>query len=228
MYPLITIIIIAVAVLVSLGNKWYAVMVLICGFPLLAILLEWFRGTKARHRTGRENCLKSFFSLLWSNRARYGGFVVHIGVILIALGIIGSSFYSIERTATLEVGQSVDVGKYEFTYDNLVLRQGFTKVRAVAEISASKNSHMMGTLYPEYNYWHSQGESFAEVAVRTAPVDDLFVSMAWTSHDPLDKSATFRIIVNPLVMWIWIGGGFMLLGGAISFMHPIKLLNAKR
>jgi cytochrome c-type biogenesis protein CcmF len=72
-------------------------------------------------------------------------------------------------------------------------------------------------MYPSYDYWFDYNDCFAEVAVRTTPVEDLFVSMVWTSYNPEDKSATFRVLVNPMVVWIWVGGGFFLVGGAIAF-----------
>jgi len=197
---------------------------LVCGFPLLTIFMEWFQGTRARYRTAKGNYIQAFLSLVWSRRARYGGFIVHIGIILIALGIIASSFYSIEKTATLDVGQSMNVGEYELTYDELTLKQSVARVSAIAHISVNRNGKLIKIMYPEYNHWFSQKESFAEVAIRTTPADDLFVSLIWTGYDPKDKSATFRILVNPLVVWIWIGGGFLLLGGVISFSQPIKHL----
>ncbi|MEJ2740752.1 MAG: cytochrome c-type biogenesis CcmF C-terminal domain-containing protein, partial [Dehalococcoidia bacterium] len=57
----------------------------------------------------------------------------------------------------------------------------------------------------------------AEVAVRSTPAKDIFVSLVWTTYDPDNPEATFRVLVNPMVLWIWIGGGFFLLGGALAF-----------
>jgi len=62
-------------------------------------------------------------------------------------------------------------------------------------------------------------DTFAEISVRTTPAEDIFVSLVWTSFDQQDKSVTIRAMVNPLVVWIWIGGGFLLLGGVIAFSH---------
>ena len=223
LYPFLAIFIIAVVILIFGGN-WYAIMVLVCGFPLLNIFREWFRGTRERNRTMKGNYIQAFLSLVRNRRARYGGFIVHIGIILIALGIIASSLYSIEKTATLDVGQSMNVGRYELTYDELTLKQSAEKASAIAHISVNRNGRLIKIMYPEYNYWFSQKESFAEVAIRTTPADDLFISLVWTGYDPSDKLATFRVLVNPLVIWIWVGGGFLLLGGLISFSQSVKQL----
>ena len=227
LYPFLAILIISIVALI-LGGNWYAVIVLVCGFPLAIILMEWFRGTRARHRTTGVSYIKAFFSLVWNKRARYGGFVVHIGIILVALGIIASSFYSIDKTATLEVGQSMQVGEYELTYDELMLKQSVESASAIAHVSINRNGRLINVMYPEYNYWFNYKEAFAEVAIRTTPADDLFVSLVWTGYDPMDKSATFRVLVNPLVIWIWVGGVFLLLGGIISFSQPVEKLPGAR
>jgi len=217
LYIIITIIIIAVIVLVTSVGNWYAVAAIICGVPLVTIFLEWYRGVKARFQARGENPVRAFWSLLTRNRARYGGFIVHIGIVLIALGIIGSSFYSIEKTETLNIGDSMNISDYRLSYSELVLKQDNQKVSAVASLDVIKNHRIAGTMHPSYNYWFSHNDHFAEVTVRTTPAEDLFVSLVWTGYDPGDKSSTFRVLVNPLIVWIWVGGGFMLLGGTIAF-----------
>jgi len=212
--------VISVIILITTGDSWYAVVPPVCGFALFVIFAEWFRGIRARHRSHGENPARAFLSLLWNRRARYGGFIVHIGIVIIALGIIGSSLYPIERTETLDIGDSMKIGKYELTYQELTFVQDNTKVRAIASISLNRDGKLVDTLLPEYNYWFSNEEAYAEVAFRTTLAEDMFVSLAWTAFDPADKSATIRALVNPLIVWIWIGGILLLLGGIISFSLP--------
>jgi len=224
LYALLATIVIAIVILISGIGNWYAAAAIICGLPLFTICLEWYRGTKARHRTKKENCIRAFLSLLGSNRARYGGFLAHIGIILIALGIIVSSFYSIEKTVTLNIGESMNIGDYALTYKELTLKQDNVRVSAVASMSVSRNGHPAGIMRPSYDYWFRHKDHFVEVAVRTTPAEDLFISLVWTSYDPKDKSATFRVLVNPLIVWIWVGGGFFLLGGAVALSTKVKPL----
>ena len=225
LYIFLAVLVIAMIILVSSIGNWYIAAVVVCGFPLLAIFQEWFRGTRARRRTSRRNPVQAFFSLLSRNRTRYGGFLAHIGVILIALGVIASSFYSIEKMTTLDVGDSTNIGDYKLTYVDLVLKQDNVKVSAVAAVSVSRNGNLIRTMYPSYDYWFGYKDHFAEVAVHTTPAEDLFVSLVWTKYDPKDKAATFRILVNPLIIWIWIGGGFFLLGGVVASSSNDKLLS---
>ena len=224
LYTFIIALVVVIAVLISGAGKWYIVVTIICGFPFLNIFQEWFRGTRARHRTRKENYLRAYLSLLGSNRARYGGFLVHVGIILIALGIVVSSFYSVESTATLDIGESMKVGDYDLTYDEMVLKESRAKVSAVAAISVSRNGRLIKNMYPQNDFWFSHMDTFAEAAVRTTPAEDLFVSLVWASFDPNEKSVTVRAMANPLIIWIWIGGGFLLLGGVIAFSSKYSQL----
>jgi cytochrome c-type biogenesis protein CcmF len=209
-------------ILITGTGNWYIAVVIICGLALFVIFREWWRGTAARHNTQKINYLQAFFSFINSNRARYGGFINHIGVILLTLGIIASSFYSIEKTVTLDIGETVSIGKYELSYEELTFKQDSAKISAVASMLMSRDDREVATMHPSYAYWFSHDNFFAEVAVRTTAAEDLFVSLVWTGFDPDDKSATFRVLVNPMIVWIWVGGGFFLLGGAVSFSFREK------
>jgi cytochrome c-type biogenesis protein CcmF len=192
------------------------------GLALWVIFREWCRGTLARHRRQRGSYIKAFLELIGANAARYGGFLAHIGIIIVTLGIIASSFYGLEKTVTLDIGESVSVGKYELTYDELMFKQDNEKISAVAALRVDRGGAAVTTMYPRYAYWFSYDNFYAEVSVRTTAVEDLFASLVWTQFDPADKAATFRVLVNPLVVWIWVGGAFFLAGGILSFSYRAK------
>ena len=218
-------VVVSIAILLSGIGNWYIAVIILCGLPLYVIVREWWRGTLVRRRSKGENPVKSFISLIAANRARYGGFLAHIGIVLLTLGVIASSFYNIEKTATLDIGESVSAGKYELTYHELVFKQDNEKINAVATVLVSMNGRQIGSLRPSYAYWFSHDNFYAEVAVRTTAVEDLFVSLVWTEFDPDDRTATFRVLMNPLVVWIWTGGVFFLLGGAVAFSYRGKELS---
>jgi len=224
---LATIITVAVVAVTGMG-KWYIIAAAVCGFPVFTIMVEWYRGARARHITRKQNYISAFFSLLMANRPRYGGFLVHIGIVLIALGIIVSSFYTIEKTETLDVGQKMQLGEYELTYEGLTLKQDMTRISAVAPILVSKNGQPEYIMYTQNDYWFSHMNSFAEAAVRSTPAEDLFISLVWADFTHDTKSVTIRAMVSPLIMWIWIGGGVLLLGGLISFSETGKRSQAVR
>ena len=219
---LLAVAMITVIVIVSGIGNWYIVAVTAGGLILIVIFREWYLGIKSRRKGRGEGYIRAFFSLIGSNRARYGGFLAHIGIMLITLGIIASSFYGVEKTETLDVGEAMNVGDFELTYNELLFSQDNTKVSAIADITVERDGRTLGTVQPSLDYWFSHQDSFAEVAVRTTPAEDLFVSLIWTGFDADDKAAAFRVLVNPLVVWIWVGGGFFLLGGAVSFTAGLK------
>jgi cytochrome c-type biogenesis protein CcmF len=216
LYFVAAVVVIAAVVLGTGIGNWYILAIAAGGLGLFVIIRELWRGTAARRRQGKSIIL-AFFSLVGSNRGRYGGMLAHIGIILIALGVIVSSFYSLEKTVTLETGESLDIGGYELTYDELLLKQDNVRVRAIARVAVSRDGRDLGTLAPSYDYWFSYQDAFSEVAVRTTAAEDLFVSLVWTTFDPTDKTATFRVLLNPLIVWMWIGGGLWLAGGVLSF-----------
>jgi len=222
---LLAIVIIAVAIIISGIGIWYAAATVICGLPLLTIFLEWYRGTRARRRSRGEKYFPALLKIISSNRARYGGFLVHIGIILVAIGIIASSFYNLEKTITLNPGESMSIGKYMLTYDELVIKQDNARVKAIVAMSVSRDGHPVGAMRPSYDYWFNAQDHFSEVAVRTTATEDLFVSLVWTSYSPANQAATFRVLVNPLIVWIWSGGFFLLLGGTIAFTSQEKTLS---
>jgi cytochrome c-type biogenesis protein CcmF len=224
LYFSIALIIVTAAILISGVGNWYIAVVILCGFPLFVIFREWYRGTIARHHSRGENWLRAFFSLVNGDRTRYGGFLAHIGIVLIALGVIVSSFYSVEKTETLDIGESMSIGNYELSYSGLIFKQDNTKVSAVATMLVTRNGCSAGMMQPSFAYWFSHQDSFAEVAVRTTAAEDLFVSLVWTGFDTEDKTATFRVLVNPLIVWMWVGGGFFLLGGVYAFSAREKQL----
>jgi cytochrome c-type biogenesis protein CcmF len=204
-----------IIMILGIGN-WYAVAALVGGFPLMTIFVEWVRGTRARHRSKGENYPLAFLSLVGGNRPRYGGYLVHIGIALIAIGILGSSLYDIEETATLTRGESLEVGDYTLRLDDLDWREEDTKVVSYATVAVFRGDSRITTMYPENNYWYRHQNNFAEASVRTTLADDVFVVMSGYDHSA--GTVSLRALVNPLVVWLWIGGGFLILGGLVAFL----------
>jgi cytochrome c-type biogenesis protein CcmF len=218
----VAVIVISGAVLISGTGNWYIAVVILYGLPLYIIFRECWRGTAALRRSTGRNSFRAFLSLVSGRRSRFGGFLAHVGIVLIALGIIVSSFYNVEKMATLDIGESMRAGKYTLTYNELVFKQDNAKVSAVADMTVMQNGRRLGTMRPSYDYWFSYKDFFAEAAVRTTAVEDLFISLVWTDFDPENTAATFRVLVNPLIVWIWAGGVFFLLGGAAAMSSEDK------
>ena len=184
-----------------------------CGFVAGTIGLEWVRGVRARSRKNKENYLKAFFALVWNNKPRYGGYVVHVGIVLIALGVIGSMMFKEENQATLGPGESVSIRDYSLTLDGVTEYSTQSKNVTSASFSIARDGSPVGKLVSE-KYIHKTYESpVTEVGIWTTPKEDLYVILAGWGDD---GTATIKAVVNPLVVWIWIGGVVVLFGTLIA------------
>ncbi len=221
LWPAVVALIVVIALVIAGIRQWHALVAFfLCGFAISAVLSQWFRDLLARHRAKAENYLKAFLSLVRSNKSRYGGYIVHIAIVLIAIGVVGSSVYDVETEAVLAPGESMTINDYTLTYEGL--EPSFNQERLImvvpANVSVHKGSRHIGTIKPEVQiYFHpdyTEKHRVTEVAIRSTLVEDLYVILAGWDED---LNAAFSAKVNPLVAWIWLGGGVFLLGGLLAF-----------
>jgi cytochrome c-type biogenesis protein CcmF len=212
--PLLVAITIVILLFILGRREWYAIIgFAISGFVLTTIFYEWFRGTRARHRMSAENYFKAFWNLIAVNRPRYGGYIVHIAIILITLGIIGSSAYDVEQEVVLLPGESMTIEKYTLTYENLDHFETESKAVVTASLSVYNYGELIGRVTPEKYFHRSYEQPVTEVAVRSTLAEDLYVILVGWDED---GNTAFKVLINPMVNWIWIGGGVFLLGGLIA------------
>ncbi|MEW6033938.1 MAG: heme lyase CcmF/NrfE family subunit [Chloroflexota bacterium] len=194
----------------------------ICAFALTTVFLEWGRGTRARHRIHGENYFRAFISLIGKSRARYGGYFVHIGIVLIAMGIGASSAYSISEEFTLAPGGSMKVGQYTLRYEGLDQYPTPKQMVVSAGLSVTNGQRAAGHMEAK-RYFKSNFNPVSEIGLRSGVSEDLYIIlMGWDESG----SAAFKVLVNPLVLWIWVGGGLML-GGTFIALWPTQRRNAE-
>ena len=187
----------------------------LCVFTTTAVLGEFVRGSSV-YRAQGVPWLAALARTIGRNRRRYGGYIVHLGVVLIVIGLAGGAFKT-ERHALLERGQDMRVGAYTLTYEDLSRSETPEKQINTVVVSVTRGEEVVTTLTPERNFHLAQGQPQSEVAIRTTPVEDLYVVV--TSIDP-DGAAALRAFVNPLTWWIWSGASVMLAGMAILLSSP--------
>ena len=226
LWPLVAALILGISLFFLGIREWYALVAFsLCGFVLFSILYEWSRETGARHRMRRQNYLKAFWGLVWANKPRYGGYIVHLAIIFITIGVIGSSFYGVEKEATLIPGESITIKGYTLTYDNLDHYETQSKRVVTATLSVYNGEELIGKLVPEKYFHRSYEQAVTEVAIRTTLLEDLYVILvAWDE----DGATAFKVLVNPLVNWIWIGGVVFVIGGLIAFWPDRQKLPSLR
>jgi len=190
-------------------------------FVLLTLLSVLARDLMARRRSTAEGYLRAFLTLLSRARRRYGGYLIHFGVVLIAIGVTGSMAYKSERLIALNPGESTAIAGYELRYQNFGVETlnpepetYQSRVRFFTTLDVYAGDSKVATLVPEKNYHYAlENPWVTEVAIRTNLKEDLYVVLASLEEDGL---AAFEIVINPLVTWIWIGGGVLLAGTVIA------------
>jgi cytochrome c-type biogenesis protein CcmF len=193
-------------VLVALGVRLPVALVgfglvIFSGFTTLA---EFMRGARVRSRATGQNYLQALVGLVTRNRRRYGGYLVHVAVVLMALGIVGSSVYKAENTAALRRGESMLVGPYTLTYQGVTQFTQGDKQVTMAQLTVTENGRPIGVMRPIREFHPRWQQPMTIPFVRTTAKEDLYVILnTWEAGGEL---ATFKVTINPLTVWIWIGG----------------------
>ncbi len=173
--------------------------------------IEFFRGVRARVKLTGETPLPAFARLVWKNRRRYGGYVIHLGVVLMFVGAAGQAF-RVEEQIVLDKGEVLLIKDYSLTYNGLGSYLEPHKQVVYANLTLRKNGAMLGDIRPSKEFHHKSENPTTEVAVRTTPKEDLFIILAGYE----DGAATIKAIINPLIYWFWRGGFLMTLGTTIA------------
>lgn len=189
-----------------------------CGFVVATVVTEFYKGVSVRSSRG-ENIFVSLTTMISRNNRRYGGYIVHLGVVLIVIGITASSTFNSEVQATLNTGESFAVGEYELTFEKLETYKNDAKNGTKAVLILSTGGKTIDTVYPEKNIYRYEGNreinQETEVSLRSTYKDDLYIIL---SNVNSNTNATFRAIINPMVSWIWAGGLVVLFGAMITMM----------
>ena len=193
-----------------------------CIFVAATIVQEFVRGVNARRRTRGEPLPGALWGLMRRNGRRYGGYVIHFGIVLIGVAIIGNEFYQSTTHVTLASGGSVELSGYTLTYTVLETerKSNHTEVSANLQVTDSATGRFLSVIVPRRNiYDKAPDQPTSEVGLRMTPAEDVYVILnGWESDG---NSATFTVYVNPLTMWMWVGGLFVVLGTAVSvWPHP--------
>ncbi len=197
------------------------------GFFLIALVIlvtiyEYWRGAYARQRSQGENVFTAFWNLTGRNRRRYGGYIIHLSMMLMAIGILGIEIFQKETQGTLQQGQTISLGNYELTYREIAqwddLPSGVNYRRAVLDVY--EDGEYLGQLAPRIDYYYDSQQNMTIPGQRSTLRDDLYILLV--DWEPVGASgATFKVFVNPLVNWLWLGS-FLFLAGVVIAAWPEK------
>jgi cytochrome c-type biogenesis protein CcmF len=207
-----------VAVLVLRGmRQWGALLGFwLAAFVAFVTLYEFWRGALARKRRYNEGLPTALWHLAGRNRQRYGGYIIHLGVVFMSLGIIGIEIFQTETQGTIPQGGQLTLGEYTITYDSLAsfdTDDGRNVARAV--ISVYKDGRYVGELHPRRDYYYDARQPMTIPGVRSTWEDDFYVLLVdWLPVSA--QGATFKVFHNPLVNWLWFGGFVFILGTMVA------------
>ena len=183
-----------------------------CALVVTGILYEWVRGTLVRHRSGEAYPI-AFVRLLSANRPRYGGYVVHLAIIMLACGAIASSFYSVQRDFAMRPGDTASVGEYSFTFIGTRHASFPDRQENYARFEVFKGESYLGIMealraeYPDFRIASTQG------AIHSTLVEDFYIV---PSELDSEGQAIFRVLINPMVWWMWASGPVLVLGTLLA------------
>ena len=181
-------------------------------FVLIVTLVEFWRATRARQKTQQENFFMALYHLMGRNRRRYGGYIIHISMMLMAIGILGINLFQQQTQGTVPLNGALKVGEYTVQYDSIAVFPG-PDARQVtrAVVTVYKNGQPISELYPRIDYYPDAQQTMTIPGLRSTPQDDLYIILVdWQPAS--DIGATFKIYVNPLVNWLWIGSLLFIVG----------------
>jgi cytochrome c-type biogenesis protein CcmF len=190
-----------------------------CMFVALTVISEFYKGARAIAAKSEMNLLRATVELTHRNTRRYGGYLVHMGIVLMFIGFTGHAFNQAE-VKELNKGDTMRVGVYNLKMIDLQQGGNENYDWHRATMAVSKNGEYLGTLQPEKRFYRASRQGTSEVGIRQRPNEDLYLNFAGMSDD--QQRAVIQAYVFPLVSWIWIGG-LVLIGGTFICLVPSKI-----
>ena len=187
-------------------------------FVTATIVLDFARATRARRRTG-ESLLPAMGGLLLRHNRRYGGFLVHLGVLVIAVGVTGSQAWSVQTETTLRRGEHAELAGYRVRFDGLSASEESNHAKVTGAFTVS-NSRVLGVLRPAKKFYPQQQSPIAAVDYRLGLTEDVYLVLGDFARDGTE--ATVKLQVNRLVSWIWLGGVVITLGAGLAILPERK------
>jgi cytochrome c-type biogenesis protein CcmF len=213
--PIVTGLLFAVLAVVFRVRDAYALIAFaLTGFALATNIGEFLIPTRGRMKAHDEMPFTALGRVIASNRARYGGYLAHIGVLVSVAGVAASSTLKTEREITLKPGESVTVAGQTVRLERVWGREERGRTSIGADVSILRNGKLVDHLEPEQHFFAMSDTPVPTPAVRSSIVRDVYVNLMAFKED--GSSATVRVLVEPLVVWIWAGGGIVCLGALLG------------
>jgi cytochrome c-type biogenesis protein CcmF len=210
-----------VGALLAAGVRGYYALISFgfCLFVALTVLMEFYRGARAISAKNNMNLARATFELTHRNTRRYGGYLVHMGIVLIFIGFTGAAFNKAD-VKELGIGDTLNLSHYQLKVVDIKDGENDNLQWNRAYVQVSRDGEVLGTLEPEKRFYKASRQGTSEVGVRPRLNEDLYLNFGGMSDD--GARAVIQAYVFPLVSWIWIGG-LVLIGGTLVCLVPSKI-----
>jgi cytochrome c-type biogenesis protein CcmF len=186
------------------------------GFVVGTIAQEFWRGARVRQQTTGTDLATALIGLVGRNKRRYGGYIIHVAIVLLFLGFAGGGFKQ-EETALLTPGQQVKIADYTIRHNALTVTDDGRKQMVTADMTVLRDGVELTKMYPARWFFRKhEDQPTTEVAIRRSLAEDLYVVMP--QFEASQQSANVEITVNPLVNWVWLGFGLLAFGTLIALL----------
>ncbi len=217
LWPVLVMAAVAAAVIALGVRVWSAGLCFaLCGFVAATITQEFVRGARVRKDATGTDLLTAGIGLVMRERRRYGGYVVHLGIVLMFLGFAGEAF-KVDQQMLLKLGEEATVRHYTVRNNGVRTSEDAQKQMVTGHIAVSEDGKSLGTMYPaRWFYRKHEEQPTTEVAIRRTVAEDLYLVMP--AYDLNDQSMSLQVVVTPLVNWIWAGFGLLVLGTGLTLL----------
>jgi len=198
-------------------TRWIALLAIwLIFFAIIATLFDTYNSIRLRSRVHKEPGWKAFNNLIRNNRRRYGGYMIHLGVALMGLGIIGIEMFQTTTQGMVAEGESLNLSGYTFTYEKLSVADTLDgRNVATASILISRNGKELERVHPGSDYYYASQQSVTKPGIRSTLGEDLYIILVdWMKIT--SDGATFKVFRNPLINWLWIGSVVLMLGTLVA------------
>jgi len=199
----------------GLGNLLVLTCLALVVFVAGAMTLDYVRAVGARRRSG-DGWGAATWGLLRRQNRRYGGFVVHLGVLVIALGVAGSQAWSVQTETTVKRGEHVELAGYRVRFERLTASEESNHAKVTGVFTVANGNMRPATLLPAKKFYPQEQSPIAYVDYRLGLIEDVYLVLGDFARD--GSHATIRLQVNRLVSWLWIGGLVLTLGTVLAIL----------
>ncbi len=199
----------------------------LCAFVGATVVQEFVRGAAVRRRATGSDLLTAGIGLVVRSKRRYGGYIVHLGIVLMFVGFAGEAF-KIDEQALLKPGEQAKVGRYAIRNDGVRVTDDGQKQMITGHLTVFRDGKEIDKAYPgKWLYRKHEQEPVSSVAIRRSVAEDLYIVMP--GFELQDQSVTLQVVVNPLVDWIWVGFGILVFGTLLAMLpeQALGLAGAK-